>query len=141
MSRYQQTRAALAATAAEHLASLGLPPQPFVVAVEAGDDVHRITCRCWPAPCPGTPCTVPRDSPESENLGLWLSPLERRIVEALSSGEWMPTRQIAQAIGEDGDGDIRAILRNLVERQILESLTAKGFRLCAIYCVPPGTQV
>lgn len=66
-------------------------------------------------------------SPTAERL---LSPLEAKIVEELEHGEWRSTKAIASAIGEPPDGDIRAVLRNMVERGLLDSVTSKGFRLC-----------
>lgn len=59
---------------------------------------------------------------------LCLSPLEERIAGALAGRDWTPARVIADEVGEDPEGDIRAVLRNLAERQILDGCP-KGFRL------------
>ncbi len=64
-------------------------------------------------------------------MAKWLSPLERKIYGALlaSAEPCMLTSDIAAAIGESVTGDLKAILRNLVERDILESSTRTGFRI------------
>jgi hypothetical protein len=60
---------------------------------------------------------------------LWLSPTEEAIVRVASATEWKPAARLAEEAGLPPDRDLNAILRNMVERKVLESLPGRGFRL------------
>jgi hypothetical protein len=65
---------------------------------------------------------------------LWLSPLEERILQAVSAGEWAPLAAIVKAaVAPEPVGwpreEIAALVDNLVARNILEGDAARGYRL------------
>lgn len=106
--------------AAVYLSTQGASEGHFVVRIDADDEVYEIRCRLWPAGLPRAPAR-----PD----GLQLSPLEAKILGVLSRDEFTPTREIAAKIDEPPDGDIRVVLRNLADREILECVQSKGYRL------------
>jgi len=114
-------KAALVRAAADYLACEGHAGRKFVVTLSSRDARFAVVVREWPAPGPDT--TGPPEGYRKQ------SQLEARIVKALAGGDWTTTKEIAAAVGEEPDGDIRAILRNLVEAGELEGGQAKGFRL------------
>lgn len=59
----------------------------------------------------------------------WLSPLGERIVACLRGRNWTRAEDVARMLDESLTGDLRAILRGLTERGILESSPGKGYRL------------
>jgi hypothetical protein len=78
-----------------------------------------------------------RDGPEYEGHRpvempmhwLFFSSREKGIVSACHADGWMTAEQISAALGESPTTELRAVLRNLVERQVLESATSRGYRL------------
>jgi hypothetical protein len=59
----------------------------------------------------------------------WLSPTEEAILRAASATDWKKKEDIAKAAGLPCDRDFEAILRNMIERNMLESAPGRGFRL------------
>lgn len=67
---------------------------------------------------------------EEAPRGLWLSPLEQRVVDYLAGrATWATGEAIATAIGEQYQHRLKAILTNLADRQIIEPQTGLGYRL------------
>jgi hypothetical protein len=67
--------------------------------------------------------------PPSNESWLWLSPTEKAIIASASEVNWMTGQNLALAANLPWERDLGAILRNLVERCILESSNGKGYRL------------
>lgn len=132
-------RLSLVRAAAQWLDVAGMPHEEFTVSITTAHG-FRMECPCaaWPLEDGITALTTPPKRELSPPItsavrlpagALWLSPLETKILTALAGGDWLATKVIAERAGEDPDGDIRAILRNMVERGILESTQPKGFRI------------
>ncbi len=100
------------------------------IAMRHSGDSVVLCCRTWPgdeagpASAPSTRKTPMPDLPASAR---WLSPLGEQIVAALADGQWRVTSAIVVDIGESAD--LRAVLRDLAARGILESCQRRGFRL------------
>jgi hypothetical protein len=62
----------------------------------------------------------------------WLSPEEEMILGVMPSDHWATTRELADKTGLPNDRDFAAILRNLCRREILESVSGRGFKLKTI---------
>jgi DNA-binding IscR family transcriptional regulator len=67
------------------------------------------------------------------------SPVEQSIVKIMPTTGWMTTETLAAKIGESPTSDLKAILRNLVARGVLESAQGNGFRLAKRKQTSAGT--
>lgn len=114
-------KAALVRAAADYLACEGHAGRKFVVTLASRDARFAVVVREWPPPAPDT--TGP---PEGYRK---LSQTEAKVMLMLKGRDYTTTREIAAAVGEEPDGDLRAILRNLAEAGELDGGHAKGFRL------------
>lgn len=85
-------------------------------------------CEGCPVACQPTvhPITPPAPTP---GRGRWLSPLEEKVLSVLTGKDWTPAERVAALVGESNGGDLRAVLRNMVERELLESAPSRGYRL------------
>ena len=126
------------------LESLGCKDGPYVVTVRCAGESHEYAAPWWmdPPPCEGCArqgkgCGAAQPAPAPcppEGLpagALWLSPLERKIVDGLRGNDWVVTAELAASIGEEPSSEFRAVVRNLAERGILETNTRLGVRLSA----------
>lgn len=60
----------------------------------------------------------------------WLSPTEEALLRAVRpSPEWKTAEILASEAGLPCDRDLKAILRNMVDRNLLESMTGRGYCL------------
>jgi hypothetical protein len=91
-------------------------------------------CKLVPTP------SLRGESPEAGRAWLWLSPLERRILDALAGRGWTTSKALARLVAESNSGDLRAILRNLTERLILDSSPGKGYRVKTERPPPPTSK-
>ncbi len=73
---------------------------------------------------PGTP--PPTSAPHG---ALWLSPVCEKILAFLTSGDWVSSQKIAEAVGEDCNDLFKGRLADMVDRGILESAPGKGYRM------------
>jgi hypothetical protein len=97
-------------------------PTPFVVTIETEQgDKRSFCCRLWP--------DLEQPVQEAPSPGRWLSPIEESIVQALSSGGWSASPQIAKVLQITDLERLKVVLTNLVDRGILESVPGKGYRL------------
>jgi hypothetical protein len=64
----------------------------------------------------------------------WLSPDAEKVVEALGrSGGWLTADELARAAGEGrATHEFRGMLRDLMERGIIESAQGRGYRLTGV---------
>ena len=123
--------------AARYLSFLGTFRRPFVVSISCDDEEHRLSCTHWPAAGPASsppPVTTPPPKPPPADVNpdaLWLSPLERRIVDFLATrgAEWTRGEDVAAAVGEPFRHAFKAIITNLAERKIIETANGRGCRL------------
>jgi hypothetical protein len=74
------------------------------------------------------PVLEPAMPPPSEEWK-WLSPTEEAIVSAASATEWKSTDRLIADARLPRDHDLPGILRNMIERNILESQPGRGYRL------------
>lgn len=112
--------AALASAAAAVLRRCGHDrPADYSVTVECAGESHTYRFAAEPR----------TDADLGAGPGLWLSPLEQRIVGALAGRGWVSTAALAESMGEAADNDFRVVVRNLSERNILETSTRHGVRL------------
>lgn len=142
----RQMRQRIEAEAAAYLLLLGCHKGEFEISISCGELRHTLLIHQWPddppPPCEGCSGSAgPRITsvrrvplmpavPDGFPAGAqWLSPLEAKIMDALSAGGWMASDRIAEKIGERfGDG-FKAILTNLADRGLLESRPGAGYRL------------
>ena len=71
---------------------------------------------------------TPTAPPAGGEAWLWLSPTEKAIL-GVADDRWQPAEQIAALAGIPFSGELKPILRNMVERNILESASGRGYRL------------
>ena len=104
---------------------------PIEVVVSSSDGAVRLIFRgklseltkgVHPMPEPDRPETAPAS-------WRWLSPLEEQIVRAVNASDWTPAVKIADACGCEVSTELKAILRNLVERGVLVSGPSRGYKL------------
>ncbi len=109
---------------AEYLRVEGIEEGKFVVRLECKEMVIVIPCDEWPE--------EPAASKEKE-VGRWLSPLERRIVDYLAGrgGEWSRGEDVAAALNEPYQHRFKSVLTNLCDRMIVEPLSGSGYRLAS----------
>lgn len=120
-------RAAVLRAAAAYLDCEKCDRAPFSVTIRLGGDERLFRCRAWPEePKEETP---PASQVSDGRAGLWLSPLEAKILTALAGGDWLASPRIAEAAGEDCSDAFKAVCSNLVERKLLESAPGRGYRL------------
>jgi hypothetical protein len=103
--------------------------KPFIVTVSRGRRVCSLPVVAPPPPpscagCPGRcgPAAAPR-------RGRFFSPLEEQILSALSKGGWLSSNQLAEALKLADSEKLKSILTNLVDREVIESMPGRGYRL------------
>lgn len=125
-------RETLLRAARELLSRLGYTDSRVVVTVSTADGSTRLRFSGKPGAAGprGEEVVVVPERPEGAPQGWrWLSPLEEAIVRAVPPDDWASADQIARATGESLDGDLRTILRNLVNRGVLRVAQGRGYRL------------
>jgi hypothetical protein len=65
---------------------------------------------------------------DAARVGQWFSPLECAIVMACTAAP-LQGKEIAAAIGRTLDAPLWAILRNLVDRGVLEKVSGEGYQV------------
>lgn len=124
-----------------YLQALDCQEGVFSITISCGSLKHRFEVPCWkdPPPCQGCggslpaqgkahTLEVPMRPDELPVVARWLSPLEERIFAALNGRGWTTASELCRLLGESDTGDIRAVIRNLVERDILDSAPSRGYR-------------
>lgn len=120
----------LLAQAIAVLKKLGYPQPKNLRVIIQGDRGIRLTFDGIPEK--GDLAMTSPERPDHSNASwLWLSPLEESVVRVLidTAATWITAEEIATAIGESNNSDLRAILRNMTARGILESAQGRGYRL------------
>lgn len=114
-------RADVLARVAQYLEAEGVAGCTFEVEIRCKTVRIVIPCDEWPE----TPAQT------EAAKGLWLSPLERRIVDFLAGrgGEWTRGEDVAAGLGEPHQHRFKALMTNLVDREVLESGSGAGFRV------------
>lgn len=128
MCAHAEARAQIIARVAELLRLAGADEnEPYSVRIEAvgkgGEPIgFDVSPRQWPGEAPAA----------TAQRGLWLSHLERRIVDCLAGrGGHMSGEAVAQALGEPYQHRLKAILTNLCDREVIEVLPGSGYRLAS----------
>ncbi len=115
-------RAALLATAAKFLTSLHLACGSFKVTLTLPTGLEvRLRRRAGER--------TEEAAVEPDDAWLAFSPLEAKIIGGLREAGWLVTEELADKIGEKVTADLRAVLRNLQERRVVELCNRKGVRL------------
>jgi hypothetical protein len=83
------------------------------------------------APAPSSLVHLPPPTPAPCSHWLWLSPIEAEVIQFLEQNprEWMTCERIASAVSPISGRDLGCVMRNMADRNILESQTGKGYRL------------
>jgi hypothetical protein len=128
----------LLSAAAEYLRLVTACPSVVVVEITGPGDKRFRVYGAPPSLAPTEPPDVPRRNgppapPDFPPGALWLSPAEAALLAA-ATGSWQGREALTELSGVARDGlatthDVGAILRNLVDRGLLEGEVGKGFRL------------
>lgn len=114
-----RARESLLLSAAEYLAAMGYPHQPFTVLVCQGADRHRLAVPAWPQAPP---------APQGGAGWKMFNDDEQAIVQALRGQGTVPTGELAKQLSVEPSNEFRQTLRNLAGRGVLE-ITKAGVRL------------
>lgn len=102
------------------------------VRVTIESEQHQLCLRFAGRAPPEEAAAVPQptDRPEQAPASWkWFSPAEEAAVRACADGAWHTAEALAQATGEGLTTEFRALLRNLVGRNVLQSATSRGYRI------------
>ena len=119
---------ALARAAADYLDWFKSPHGAFSVQITDCDGFgFGVPVRVWPEAAAPPAAEAPDGA---GRRGRWLSPQEEAIVAALRrlSG-YQSAEAIALALARPCDNRFKAVLTNLADREILESLSGSGYRI------------
>jgi hypothetical protein len=98
-------------------------PLASPLTVRAADRSHQVTVTVALA-------GQTADTPPEAQGGLFLSPLEAAIVNALDHETWLIGKQIGKRVSQPYTGRLRGIVYNLIERRILcKNPEGQGYRL------------
>jgi hypothetical protein len=96
---------------------------PRRVTVRAHDHAHRVAITAVPVSA--------ADTPPERFPGLFFSPVESAIFQALSSGPAVG-KEIAKRIGQPFESSFRTILRNLLNRRVLRRAEGGGYAAATV---------
>ncbi len=126
VSNVDSLRAALDA-----LAELLSQGEPLRVSIERGGMRGSLEVQPVALTVPDTIDRGPVHGPASCEHWLWLTPTERAILDCFGDDTqtWKSSECIGAVVNLVNNRDLSAILRNMVERNILEAKAGRGFRL------------